>query len=296
MSDASAPANPSSPQPSAERHTFDRAALGPRFDAFVATLKRPLVFFDLETTGTEPGFDRIVEISLVRVMPAPEGVQPPVTWRVNPEQRIPREATEIHGISNEDVADAPKFAELADRVIELLDGADLAGFAVSRFDIRMLQTELQRVGKQLDLSQAKVVDCQAIFHRKEPRNLSAAVQFYCDRPLENAHGAEVDTVASLEVFAGQLARYEDLELNIDELHAFSNHYNSNFVDGGRRFVWRDGEPVFNFGKLRGKSLRRIAADPTQRDYLRWLSNSSNEPELRALIQDALAGKIRVREA
>jgi DNA polymerase-3 subunit epsilon len=285
----------SDPMPAALLPSLE--ALGPRFAAFAAGLSRPLVFLDLETTGVEPGFDRIVEICLVRVMPSTgQGpfLEPPYVWRINPEMRIPKESTEIHGISNADVADAPRFADIADDVVRLLSDVDLAGFAVARFDLKMLQNELHRVGRQVDLSQAKIIDSQAIFHRREPRNLTAAVEFYCQRELVNAHGALVDTVASLEVFAGQLRRYEDLELGLDELHGLSSSYTSQYVDGGRRFVWRDNEPVFNFGKLRGKSLRWAAGDPSQREYLRWLVSSATDDDLRAMIRDALAGKIRVR--
>lgn len=186
---------------------------GPRFADFISRLERPLIFFDTETTGTEPLSDRIVEISLIRVMPPPVGVEAPRTWRVNPGVRIPVEASEIHGITNNDVSHHPTFAEIADELLSLMSGADLAGFNVGRFDVRVLQAELGRAGKQLDLSAARVIDAQVIFHQRAA-HLGAALRFYCDRELEGAHGAEADTVATLEVFAGQLARYEDLALDV----------------------------------------------------------------------------------
>lgn len=269
---------------------------GPRFAAFISRLERPLIFFDTETTGTEPQNDRIVEISLIRVMPPPVGVEAPRTWRVNPGVRIPVEASEIHGITNADVTEQPSFAGIADELLALMQGADLAGFNVGRFDVRVLQAELARVGKQLDLSAARVIDAQVIFHQKEPRNLGAALRFYCDRELEGAHGAEADTVATLEVFAGQLARYEELELDVEALHAVSSALSSGFVDLSRRFAWRDNEPVFNFGKNRGMALRWAAADPVERQYLRSLLSSRMDEDAKQVIRDALAGKIRARRA
>lgn len=267
---------------------------GPRFADFISRLERPLIFFDTETTGTEPLSDRIVEISLIRVMPPPVGVEAPRTWRVNPGVRIPVEASEIHGITNNDVSHHPTFAEIADELLSLMSGADLAGFNVGRFDVRVLQAELGRAGKQLDLSAARVIDAQVIFHQKEPRTLGAALRFYCDRELEGAHGAEADTVATLEVFAGQLARYKDLALDVGALHAASSALSSGFVDQSRRFAWRDNEPVFNFGKNRGMALRWAASDPVERQYLRSLLTSKMDEDAKLVIRDALAGKIRAR--
>ena len=270
-------------------------ALGPRFAAFLARLERPLVFFDTETTGTEPSTDRIVEISLIRVMPPPHGVEAPRTWRVNPGVRIPIEASEIHGITNDDVADQPTFAEIADDLLAYLGGADLAGFNVGRFDIRVLQAELGRSGRALDLSGTRVIDAQVIFHQKEPRNLAAALRFYCDRELQGAHGAEADTIATLEVFAGQLERYSDLDLDVGALSAASTAQNTGFVDQSRRFAWRDNEPVFNFGKHKGTPLRWAASDPIERQYLRTLLASNMDEDAKVVIREALDGRIRARK-
>ncbi len=268
--------------------------LGHRFQNFLHSLARPVVFFDTETTGTDPAIDRIIEISLLRASPLPIGIEPPRTWRLNPGIRIPAEASQIHGIRNEDVANAPTFADVAAEILQVVDGADLAGFNVGRFDVRVLQTELMRVGKSLDLSSVRIVDAQVIYHQREPRNLGAAVKFYCGKELLDAHGACADTLASLIVFAGQLERYPDLTVDIQELHTLSSAYNSGFADGGRRFVWRDNEPVFNFGKLRGKSLRWAANDPNERAYLRWILQGTFEDEMKAIVKDALEGRIRTR--
>lgn len=291
MSDPSA-ADSSNAQDRLDAAIADPAALGPRFAEFVAALRRPVVFFDIESTGTEPGFDRIIEICLLRVEPAPQGVQAPKTWRINPGIRIPVEATEVHGISNEDVASCPGFAKVADEILAELEGADLAGFAITRFDLKLLQAEMNRAKKSFDGTKAKLLDAQVIYHRREPRNLGAALQFYRGHELVDAHGAQADTVATLEVFAGQLERYSDLGLQMDHLHEVSSSYGSNhFVDPGRRFLWRDGEPTFNFGKLRGKSLRRCASDPQDREYLRWILGGNFEERVKKIVSDALEGKI-----
>lgn len=267
-------------------------ALGARFDAFAAGLTRPVVFFDIEATGTDPNADRIVELSVVRVMPPPGGVEAPRTWRLNPGVHIPSEATEIHGIHDDDLAHAPTFAAIADELVELFTGADLAGFSIGRFDVRILQAELVRASRLVDFSRARIVDAQVIFHQREPRNLAAALRFYRGRDLVDAHGAEADTVAALEVFAGQLERYEDLGLDLDTLHAVSAQHNDAYCDSGRRFAWRDHEPVFNFGRMRGKSLRWVASDPVERAYLRWMIDGNFDEDAKDIAREALDGRIR----
>ncbi len=272
---------------------LDLTSLGERFSAFAATLERPLVFFDIEATGTDPLSDRIVELSILRV--GREGVEPIRTWRVKPGIRIPLEATEIHGISNEDVEEAPTFEDIADEVVAAFDGADFAGFAIGRFDVRIVQAELVRAGKTLDVTSKRVLDAQVIYHRREPRNLAAALQFYRGKELEGAHGAAADTIASLEVFAGQLQRYADLSLDVDALHELSASHNDAYCDQGRRFAWRDNEPVFNFGRLRGRSLRWVASDPTERRYLRVFLEGRFEDDAKGIVRDALQGRIRQRK-
>ncbi len=271
------------------------ADLGPRFAQFVAGLHRPIVFFDIEATGTDPVADRIVELSVVRVLPS-GAIEAARTWRIDPQVKIPAEASEIHGIRNADLADAPRFADVAADIASTFADADLAGFSISRFDVRILQAELVRAGRTLDLSRTRIVDSQVIYHQREPRNLAAALKFYRDRELVDAHGAEADTVAALEVFAGQLDRYGDLGLGIDDLHAVSSVHNDAFCDGGRRFAWRDNEPVFNFGRLRGKSLRWVAGDPTERTYLRWMVDGQFEEDAKDIVREALRGRIRGRLA
>lgn len=268
--------------------------LGPRFFEFLQGLQRPVVFLDLEATGVDHQRDRIIEISLLRIQSDPVSIEAPRTWRVDPQQRIPAEASEIHGIVNEDLAGCPTFAQIAGQVAELLAGADLAGFSITRLDLKLLKAEFARAKVELDLTGSRLIDSQVIFHTREPRNLSAAVQFYCNEDHVDAHGAEADTIASLRVFAGQLSRYGDLGLEVEALDELSNSINANFVDGARRFVWKDGEPAFNFGKLKGKPLRWAAGDPEHRGYLRRLLQGALEEEATELVTEALSGKIRTK--
>lgn len=269
--------------------------LGPRFAKFVEGLQRPVVFFDIEATGTDPVADRIVELSVVRVGPPPMWIEAPRTWRVNPQTRIPSEASEIHGIVNDDLADAPTFPQIAHEVTELFADADLAGFAIGRFDVRILAAEMLRAGIDFDPARRRIIDSQVIYHIREPRNLTAALNYYRGRELKNAHGAEADTIASLEVFAGQLERYEDLPDGVDGLHAASAAHNDAYCDSGRRFAWRDNEPVFNFGRMRGKALRWVAADPEERKYLRWFLEGSFDEDAKTIVREALVGQIRRRQ-
>lgn len=268
--------------------------LGPRFAAFVEGLTAPVVFFDAETTGTDPVNDRMIELSIVRVAPPPVWIEAPRTWRINPGIPIPVESTKVHGIADEDVVDAPKLADLADEILGVLDGADFAGFNIGRFDMRLLQAEFSRIGREVDFASRRFIDSQVIFHQREPRNLGAALRFYRDKELVDAHGAEADTLATLEVFAGQLARYEDLSTDVTRLYAESNVQNEAFCDLGRKLAWREDEPVFNFGRLRGIPLRTAASDPKHREYLKRLLESNFEQDMKAIIREALAGQIRRR--
>jgi DNA polymerase-3 subunit epsilon len=269
--------------------------LGPRFLEFVSGLSRPVVFLDLETTGTDAMRDRIIEVSLLRVSANPVAIEQPRTWRVDPKQRIPSEVIEIHGITNEDLEGCPSFPELAEELAGFLRGADLAGFAVSRLDLRILKAEFARARVDAGLSTARLIDSQVIFHTREPRNLAAALEFYCDEEHEGAHGAEADTIASLKVFAGQLQRYEDLAVEVEALDGLVSELNAAYVDAARRFVWKDGEPAFNFGKLKGKPLRWAAGDPEHRAYLRRLLNGTLDADAHTLVTEALQGKIRTRD-
>lgn len=184
-------------------------------------LTKPIVFFDLETTGINIAKDRVVEISILKVFP--NGNEESRTWLVNPEIEIPKEASDIHGITNEKVVSEPTFKELAHNISELIKGCDLAGFNSNRFDIPLLAEEMLRAGIDFDMKGRVAVDVQVIYHKKEQRTLSAAYQFYCDKNLENAHSAEADTKATYEILKAQLDKYDDLENNISFLNEYSSH-------------------------------------------------------------------------
>ena len=231
-------------------------------------LRRPMVFFDLETTGTNISTDRIVEISVVKVMP--DGEQITRTRRINPEMPIPAEATAVHHITDEDVKDMPTFRQVAKSLREFMIGCDFCGFNSNRFDLPMLAEEFMRVDVDVDFfKKAKYVDVQNIFHKKEERTLVAAYKFYCDKNLEEAHSAEADTMATYEVLCSQLDRYDDLENSVEFLSEFSSRAKTaDFV--GRIAYDENGVEVFTFGKHKGKSVEEIfRTDPS---YYAWIMN------------------------
>lgn len=228
-------------------------------------LKRPIVFFDLETTGVDTSKDRIVEISMIKVMP--DGSKDIKTRRVNPEMPIPAEATAVHGITDEDVKDAPTFRQIAKSLAQFIQGCDFGGFNSNRFDLPLLVEEFLRVGIDVDLKRHKFVDVQNIFHKKEQRTLVAAYKFYCDKDLEDAHSAAADTMATYEVLCAQLDRYDDLENDIDFLAEFSERGKT--VDYAGRIVYNEqGAEVFSFGKYRGQSVEEVfRREPS---YYAWM--------------------------
>lgn len=218
-------------------------------------LKNPLVFFDLETTGTNINSDRIVEICYLKVYP--NGNEESKTMRINPEMHIPEASSAIHGIYDGDVADCPTFKDVAKKIASDIEGCDLAGFNSNRFDIPVLAEEFLRTGVDIDLMKHKFVDVQVIYHKLEQRTLSAAYKFYCDKNLEDAHTAEADTRATYEVLKAQLDRYSDvLENDITFLSNYSCHTKN--VDFAGRIVYNDqGVEVFNFGKYKGMSVAEV---------------------------------------
>ena len=238
-------------------------------------LKNPIVFFDLETTGTNINSDRIVEISYLKVHP--NGNEESKTLRINPECHIPEETSAIHGIYDADVVDCPKFKEVAKNIAKDFEGADVAGFNSNRFDIPLLAEEFLAAGVDLDFSKRKFVDVQVIFHKMEQRTLSAAYKFYCGKNLEDAHTAEADTRATYEVLKGQLDKYPD----------FST-YNNNVDLAGRMIFDENGVEVFNFGKYKGVSVSEVL----QKDagYFSWMLNSDFTRNTKAELT-----KIKLRE-
>ena len=240
-------------------------------------LKKPLAFFDLETTGVNIARDRIVELSVVKALP--NGETEVRTRRVNPEMPIPLESSLIHGIYDDDVKDCPTFKSIAKNLAVFLEGCDLAGFNSNRFDIPMLVEEFLRAGVEFDVKNRKCVDTQRIFHMMEPRNLAAAYKFYCGKTLVGAHGAEADTLATFEVLQGQIAKYEGVKVldakgvefepvknDVAALHELTA---SKVIDFAGRMVFNDkGEEVFNFGKHNGKKVADILKnEPSFYDWM-----------------------------
>lgn len=231
-------------------------------------LHKPLCIFDLETTGTNVSKDRIVEICILKVNP--DASRESKTWLVNPEMPIPKEASMVHGIEDKDVANAPTFKEVAPKIMAMLNGADLGGFNSNRFDVPLLAEELLRAGVDFDLTKMKLVDAQVIFHKMEPRNLSAAYQFYCNKTLENAHSAEADTLATFEILDAQVAKYEEVPNDISALSEFS--YHNKFVDLAGYIALDDsGQEIFTFGKYKGQRVKEVF----QKDigYFGWIQNA-----------------------
>ena len=244
-------------------------------------LEKPLLFFDIESTGLNIASDSIIELCFVKIMPDNE--QRVKTWRVKPwdyerecQRPINPSAQAVHGISAEELADKPTFCEIADEVVEWLAGSDLAGFNSAKFDLPMLAEEIERVRRwkkkelPINLHEMKMVDVQNIYHALEPRNLKAAYRFYCGQELENAHAAEADTLATYEVLKGQLDRYpETLRNDVGFLSNFSERHKT--VDYAGRLVFNDKkEAVISFGKHKGKTAREVYfSEPS---YFAWIDN------------------------
>ena len=240
-------------------------------------LKKPLAFFDLETTGINPVRDRIVEIAIVKVHP--DGKEETKKLLVNPSVPIPIECSMIHAIYDKDVKDAPVFKEIAKEIEIFIKGCDLGGYNLVQFDIPMLVEEFMRAGIDFSLDSIKIIDAQKIFFMMEPRTLSAAYKFYCDKSLENAHSALADTVATYEVFKGQVEKYAGVELedkngkiytpiknDIGHVH---QHTISKLADLAGRIIYNDDNiEVFNFGKHKGKQVEEILKK--EPGYYEWM--------------------------
>lgn len=230
-------------------------------------LQNPLIFFDLETTGVNASKDRIVEISYIKLMP--NGTEVEKTLRINPEMHIPEEATAVHGITDADVADKPRFKDIAKELARVFEGCDIAGFNSNRFDVPLLAEEFLRADVDVDFSRRRFVDVQTIFHKMEQRTLSAAYKFYCGKDLDDAHSANADTRATYEVMKAQLDKYPSLQNDIDFLSKFSTH-NRN-VDLAGRIVYNDNNvEVFNFGKYKGIPVEEVLK--TDSGYFGWILN------------------------
>ena len=227
-------------------------------------ITKPIAFIDLETTGVNLGTDRIVEIAIIKILP--DGNKSVKRKLINPEMPIPKASSDVHGITDEMVKDAPTFASAAQELKQILDGCDLAGYNSNRFDIPLLVEEFLRVGVDFDMKGRKLVDVQNIFHKMEQRTLSAAYKFYCSKTLDDAHTAEADANSTYEVLLAQIEKYPELGNTIDSINKVIGE--ETIVDFARRFIMDNGIEVFNFGKYKGKPVADVLkAEPQYYDWM-----------------------------
>lgn len=227
-------------------------------------LDKAICFIDLETTGINVSTDRIVELAIVKIMPdASKQIKRKL---VNPEMPIPKAATEVHGITDEMVHQAPTFKQIANEVKQFIEGTDLAGYNSNRFDIPMLNEEFLRAGMSVNLENRKLLDVQKVFHMMEQRTLSAAYKFYCNKNLEDAHSAEADATATWEILEAQLEKYPVLGNSVESVVKFTGE--DQIIDFARRFIYENGVEVFNFGKHKGKPVSQVLKEEPQ--YYDWM--------------------------
>ena len=243
-------------------------------------LNRPICFFDLETTGAKVGKDRIVEIAILRV--DIDKTESQKVWRINPEMEISYQAVQVHGITNEMVKSEPNFAYYSNEIYQFIKGCDLSGFNAIKFDIPILVEELIRAKIEFDFTQIRMIDSQVIYHKKEPRNLTAALKFYCNKDLTNAHSAEADTMATYEVLKAQLDKYDGLENDMDYLSKFSSH--QNFADfAGFIGYNKEGQEIITFGKHKGKVIEDLFK--TEPGYFSWIQNADFPNYTKKVLRD-----------
>jgi DNA polymerase-3 subunit epsilon len=250
-------------------------------------LNKPIVFIDLETTGIETLRDRIVEFSALKIKP--NKVEEVLTFRINPQIPIPSEATAVHGIKDHDVADKPSFKEYALTIRAFLEGCDLGGFNLKRFDLEILEAEFRRVNIEFSRENRLILDVQTIYHKFDPRDLPAAYKKYCNKEIENHHGAESDVRATVDIFKSQLQMHKELPNTIGELHDFCNEIRSaSWIDSKGRFLWIGNDAVLNFGPHKGKSLSYMVKNES--GFLNWMLTKDFLPDAKKIVFDALNGK------
>ncbi len=230
-------------------------------------LTKPIIFFDLETTGTNITHDRIVELSYIKV--SPDGTEEKKSRRINPEMPIPPESTAIHHITDEDVKDCPTFRQVSKALLAIFDGCDIAGYNSNKFDVPLLMEEFARCGLNFEIKGRHFIDVQNIFHKMEQRTLVAAYKFYCDKDLTDAHSAEADTKATYEVLKAQLDRYPELQNDIAALAEFSARGET--ADYAGRIVYNEkGQEIFSFGKHKGRVVSEVFQE--EPSYYSWMMN------------------------
>lgn len=250
-------------------------------------LDRPLAVFDIEATGTNPRADRIIELSVIKLMP-PRGEQQIHSFLINPGMPIPPESTAIHGIKDEDVAGKPLFKDIAPELYRLFDRCDFGGYNVIRFDLPMLIEEFLRSSINFSMEGRRVVDAQRIYHKREPRDLKAALSFYCNELFLEGHRAEADALATVRVLEGQFARYSDLPRGLDELDKYCDLRDPTWVDREGKLRWMNGKITINFGKKKGEGLEALARqDP---GFLKWMLKSDFASDTKDIVTKILEGK------
>jgi DNA polymerase-3 subunit epsilon len=248
------------------------------------SLDRPIAFIDLETTGLNSSFDRIIELSVLKIHP--DGSEEMKSVRVNPEIPISAGATKIHGIKDADVAGEPTFRQYAKNLMAFLDGCDLSGFNAIRFDLPMLRAEFVRVGMELNLENRKVVDPMVIFHQMEPRDLGAAYKKYCGKTLDDAaHTSAGDVRAAMEILDAQVQYYADLGNSMASLHDMCHPKEPDWIDDEGKLLTTNNGPALGFGKYRGRLLKDVAKLDT--DYLNWIINGDFTDQVKQLAREAV---------
>ena len=259
-------------------------------------LERPIAFIDLETTGIRYYADRIVEFSVLKIRP--DGTEEYKSRRVNPEIPIPVEASSVHGITNADLEGEPTFRQLSKGIYEFIDHCDLSGFNILDFDLPLLENEFKRAGIEFSRDNRQIIDTMTIYHKKVPydpnvkRNLEAAYLFYCGKELKDAHSADSDVRACVEILDGQLDMYDDLPRDVLSLCSIYSSDRENYVDIVGKIVWLGEEASFNFGKHKGRSLREITSEYP--DYLEWILGQDFSPEVIEIVTNALEGEFPER--
>lgn len=248
-------------------------------------LDKALVFLDIEATGPDPQMDKIIEIHCIRFNP--DGSKRTFYSLVNPNIPIPVESTKIHGFTNKDLSQASGFKKIAPELFEIVKDADVGGYNVLRFDVRILFSEFKNVGIHYDLADIRAIDPFQIFIKNHKRDLSAAYQFYCGKELVGAHGAKADNLATIEVFMAQLNKYQDLPHTVNEISNYCMEAGEPYLDPERFLMWKNDQIFVNYGKHKGRLLKEIVAE--DHNFLYWVTKNNFNPILIRMIKDALKG-------
>jgi len=246
-------------------------------------LERPLAVFDIEATGLNRKLDRLIDLCVIVIQT--DGSRATHNFRCHPGCKIPPESTAIHGITDEDVKDCPPFSELLADIDKVFKGADLCGYNLLHFDIPLLEEEFIRCGKKFERSNRRVLDAQRIYHKREPRDLSAALRYYAGEEHTNAHGAEADVIATIKVIEGQYKKYDDLPTTMDAADEFCNPRDPTWADRNGMLKIKDGEVYINFGKKQGRALKALAKE--DRQFLKWIVKGDFPHDMQEIVSGFL---------